>query len=209
MNQLDRRERTLLLAVLLSLWAPLATGLAVILSRSSTQVADFTRRSVELVALMVSWWVYRHLQRQPALKATARLGLERVANLSVALAMACSGGVVLALAVTRWQHFEPGGNVLPGLVIAVLGLITNTWFWRRYTRLAPETHSIIATQRRLYRAKALLDACVIMALSAVAFAPQQPLTSIVDLAGSLVVAAYLLWSAVGTARAALAQRGPA
>jgi len=196
----------MLLAVMLSLWAPLATGLAVILSRSTTQVADFTRRSVELVALLISWWVYRHLRRRPALKATERLRLERVANLSVALALACSGGVVLVLAVTRWQRFEPGGNVLPGLVIAVLGLITNTWFWRRYMRLAPGASSIIATQSRLYRTKALLDACVIIVLSAVAFAPQQPLTHVMDLSGSLAVAGYLLWSAASTARAALAQR---
>jgi hypothetical protein len=47
------RERTLLVALLLSLWGPLATGLAVLLSQSTTQVADFVRRSVELVALAI------------------------------------------------------------------------------------------------------------------------------------------------------------
>ncbi|KAF0194193.1 MAG: hypothetical protein FD169_1988 [Bacillota bacterium] len=49
--QVASRERTLLIALLLGMWAPLATGYAVLLSHSTTQVADFIRRTVDLVAL--------------------------------------------------------------------------------------------------------------------------------------------------------------
>jgi len=53
------------------------------------------------------------------------------------------------------------GNVIPGLVIAVLGVITNTWFWLRYRRLNREKpNAILAVQSRLYCAKAAVDACV-------------------------------------------------
>ena len=43
-KQVAARERTLLIALLLSMWAPLATGYAVLMSHSTTQLADFIRR---------------------------------------------------------------------------------------------------------------------------------------------------------------------
>lgn len=202
-DQAARRERTLLVALLLSLWGPLATGIAVVASRSTTQLADFIRRTVELVALFVSWWVFRHLERGREPEGAARDRLERIAGLSVAAAMICSGVAMLAVAASRLSAFEPGGNVHLGLAIAGLGLITNAWFWRRYTLFAREQGSpIIAAQSRLYRAKAFVDLCVIAALAAVAVAPTHPATRYVDLLGSVAVAAYLLWNGLVTLRAA-------
>jgi hypothetical protein len=59
-----RRERTLLGALLVSLWGPFLTGAAVLLSQSVTQLADFVRRTVGsfAVALYVAWSSYRTLQ---------------------------------------------------------------------------------------------------------------------------------------------------
>ena len=190
------RERTLLIALLLSLWAPLATGLAVLLSRSTTQLADFVRRSAELVALTISWAVYRHLRRRGNLSAQRRAHLERVATRGVAAALTLSSAVMLLLATTRLQAFEPSGDVRLGLAIATLGLATNGWFWRRYgalTRERPDT--LIDAQRRLYRAKVAVDACVIAALTTVLWAPRHPATRWIDLGGSVAVALYLGWSA--------------
>ena len=57
------------------------------------------------------------------------------------------------------------GNVIPGLSIAVMGVIANTIFWRRYTRLnRVEPNAILAVQARLYRAKSLVDCCVTISL---------------------------------------------
>jgi divalent metal cation (Fe/Co/Zn/Cd) transporter len=194
-EQAARRERTLLAALLLSMWAPLATGIAVILSQSTTQIADFVRRTVELVALFVSWQVFRYLERRKTIDPERKAALERFATLSVAAALGCSGLVMLLLAYSRLFTFEPGGNVYPGLAIAGLGLVTNGWFWRRYTVLLREKYSpIIASQRRLYRAKSVVDLCVIVALGAVAVSPAHPLTRYLDLFGSITVALYLLWS---------------
>ena len=193
---LGGRERTLLVALLLSLWAPLATGLAVLLSRSTTQVADFVRRSAELVALAISWAVYRYLRRRCDLSAERRARLERLATRGVAAALAISGAVMLLLAAGRLRSFEPSGDVRLGLLIAILGLATNGWFWRRYgalTRERPDT--LIDAQRRLYRAKVAVDACVIAALATVLWAPGHPATRWVDLGGSVAVALYLGWSA--------------
>jgi divalent metal cation (Fe/Co/Zn/Cd) transporter len=198
------RERTLLVALLLSLWAPLVTGLAVLLSRSTTQVADFVRRSAELVALAISWAVYRRLRRRGDLSAERRASLERVATRGVAVALAVSGGVMLLLAAGRLRTFEPGGDVRLGLLIAVLGLLTNGWFWRRFGAMVRERpDALIDAQRRLYRAKVAVDACVIAALATVLWAPGHPATRWVDLGGSVAVALYLLASAQRTLTASV------
>lgn len=200
-KQASTREKTLLTSLLLSAPGPLATGLAVISSQSTTQIADFVRRGIELVALFFSWWVFRQLQRNEALGEAERVRLERMMGFGVAGTMICSGGIMLLLTVSRLSAFEPGGKVTLGLTIAVLGLLTNGWFWRRYTMLTREQYSsVIAAQQKLYRAKTLLDLCVVSALGAVAVAPTHPATRYVDLLGSVIVAGYLLWSGLRMAQ---------
>ena len=106
---------------------------------------------------------------------------------------------MLLLAATRLQAFEPSGDVRLGLAIATLGLATNGWFWRRYGTLTRERpDALIDAQRRLYRAKVAVDACVIAALATVLWAPGHPATRWVDLGGSIAVALYLGWSAQRT-----------
>ena len=203
-EQAASREKTLLTALLLSTPGPLVTGLAAISSHSTTQLADFIRRSVELVALFISWWVFRQLQRKTELSQAEQSRFEHAAGLSVAVTMICSGIVMLLVAISRISVFEPGGKVIPGLIIAVLGLITNGWFWRRYTILTREQYSsVIAAQQKLYRAKASVDLCVVIALAAVVMAPTHPLTRYVDLLGSIAVAGYLIWSGLRMAQSHL------
>ncbi|HNT53431.1 MAG TPA: cation transporter [Anaerolineaceae bacterium] len=200
-EQSASREKTLLTSLLLSAPGPLVTGIALLTSHSTTQLADFLRRGVELVAIFISWWVFHRLHRSGTVTDSRQAQLERAAGLSTAGAMACSGVILLGVTLSRWSSFEPGGNVLSGLVIAVLGLLTNGWFWRRYTVLTHEHYSaVIAAQQQLYRAKTTVDLCVTTALSAVAIAPTHPLTRYIDLLGSMMVAGYLLWSGFRTAR---------
>lgn len=198
-KQAAKREKTLLTAVLLSAPGPLVTGLAAISSHSTTQLADFIRRSAELVALIVSWWVFHTLQRHQPLNETRQSRLERLAELSVAGAMGCSGIIMLMIALSRFSAYQPAGNVISGLVIAVLGLLTNTWFWRRYASLTHEQFNpITAAQQKLYRAKAWVDLCVVIALTAVTIAPDHPATRYIDIVGSITVAIYLLYSGWST-----------
>lgn len=200
-KQAASREKTLLMALLLSMPGPLVTGLAAISSHSTTQLADFIRRSVELVALFLSWWVFRRLQQNTKISKEDQSRLEHAVGLSVAGAMICSGIVMLVVAISRMSVYEPSGNVIPGLIIAVLGLLTNGWFWWRYTVLNREQYSsVIAAQQNLYRAKAFVDLCVVIALAAVAVAPEHPVTRYVDILGSVTVAGYLLWSGLRMAQ---------
>jgi divalent metal cation (Fe/Co/Zn/Cd) transporter len=203
-EQAASREKTLLAALLLSAWAPLATGLAVLLSRSTTQLADFIRRSVELIALFVSWFIFRTIVRRREITRSEQARLERLSGLLTSAALLCSGAVILIVAISRLDSFAPGGNVIPGMVIAALGFLTNLWFWRRYLRLNREQYSpIIDAQSHLYRAKSFVDLCVLIALAAVLLQPGLPLTRAIDLLGSAAVTAYLFWSGVKSARATL------
>ncbi len=194
-EQIASREKTLIAALLLSMWAPLATGIAVVLSQSTTQLADFIRRSVELVALFISWRVFRVVEKGEETTVKKKARLERIAGFSVAIAMGISGATMFIVTITRFSTFEPGGNVYPGLAIATLGFFTNSWFWRRYTRMTRENFNIVInSQRLLYRAKAMVDLVVIISLSAVLIDPTASITPYMDSLGSIAVAFYLLWS---------------
>jgi divalent metal cation (Fe/Co/Zn/Cd) transporter len=151
--------------------------------------------------LFLSWWVFRQLQRNPSLGEADQARLERTAGLGVAGAMICSGAVMLIIALSHLSVYEPAGRVTLGLVIAILGLLTNGYFWWRYTVLTREQYSsVIASQQKLYRAKASVDLCVVIALAAVAIAPTHPATRYIDVLGSVMVAGYLLWSGLRLAQ---------
>jgi len=161
------------------------------LGRSSTQIADFIRRTAELVAIIVSWLVYRHIHRHEGQEAVIKEKLERIANLCVGAAMCLSGAAMILIALFSVETEK--GNVIPGLVIAVLGVTTNSWFWLRFRKLNRNTpDAILAVQSKLYRAKALVDACVTASLAFIAVAPFSPAARYVDLIGSIIVAVYLV-----------------
>ena len=91
------------------------------------------------------------------------------------------------------------GNVIPGLCIAVMGVIANSIFWRKYTHLNKvEPNTILMVQSRLYRAKTMVDGCVTIALLSVVIAPATQISYWLDFVGSLIVAAYLIWCGVRT-----------
>lgn len=192
---------TLRTALLLSAPGPLLTGLAVIMSFSPTQSADFLRRTAELAAIFASWWIYRRLLKDKELTAVRRERLERLANTMVGSSMVCTGCIMLLIAAFHQFAYKTGGNVMVGLVTAVLGLIANTVFWLRYRSLTRDRMDrVLTAQKKLYRAKAVVDFCVVLALTSVALAPAHPVTKYIDILGSGVVAVYLVWNGLDVLR---------
>lgn len=188
-------ERTLLASVVLSSPGAIVVGIALFFGRSATQLADFIRRSAELVAIIVSWIIYSIVQKSDDMIKKDKL--ERTANISVGVAMCLSGIAMTFIAIFSTDTEK--GNVIPGLVIAILGVITNTWFWLRYGKLNKENpNAILAVQSKLYRAKSLVDTCVTIALAFVAIVPSSPATKFVDMGGSLIVAVYLVVNGIIT-----------
>lgn len=199
MNNQKSGSRTLLMSVLMSAPGPLVVGLGLLAGRSATQIADFFRRSSELLAIIMAYLVYKITTKDGSCQELRKARLERLSNLFVGAMMCLGGSIMLALAF--FSDSTDKGNVLPGLTIALLGVIANTLFWRKYTRLnKQEPNAILAVQARLYRAKSLVDGCVTIALLTVALAPQSPAAYWLDLIGSIIVAAYLIFCGIQTIR---------
>lgn len=197
MNNKKSGSRTLLMSVLMSAPGPLVVGLGLLAGRSSTQIADFVRRSSELLAIIMAYVVYKLTTKEGICNEARKAKLERISNTFVGTMMCIGGSFMLAL--TWMSETTDKGNVIPGLTIAILGVIANTIFWRKYTRLnKAEPNAILAVQARLYRAKSLVDGCVTIALLSVAIAPGSLLSVRLDFIGSIIVALYLIWCGIQT-----------
>ena len=191
-------ERTLFASVLLSSPGPLAVGLGLFLGRSSTQLADFIRRTVELSAIIISWAIFRITHKDGEEDAAKKAKLESIASYCVGSAMCLSGAVMLLITLS---YSGEKGNVIPGLVIAVLGFIVNTWFWLRYTKLnKANPNTVLEVQSRLYRAKSIVDVCVTLALFTIMVSPGSMAALYMDAAGSAAVSVYLIITGVATFR---------
>ncbi len=189
--------RTLLLSVLLSAPGPLVLGLGLMVGRSSTQISDFTRRTAELLALIVSFVLYCVTNKNDDFDAARKAELERKGNTFVGIIMCVSGLSMIIM--TLLTGSEDKGNVIPALVIAALGAATNTFFWRRYTFLYKrQRNSILGVQARLYRAKSFVDICVTAALAAVLAMPGTRASFYIDTIGSIIVSMYMIYCGIRT-----------
>lgn len=189
--------RTLLWSVLMSAPGPLVVGLGLLAGKSSTQIADFVRRTSELLAIIMSFVVYKMTTKDGMSDEPRKALLERRSNAFVGAMMCLGGAFMIALAFMSGSSDK--GNVIPGLSIAVMGVIANTLFWRKYALLnKKEPNAILAVQARLYRAKSLVDTCVTIALLSVCIAPGSPASAMLDFIGSIIVALYLIWCGVRT-----------
>ncbi len=194
--------KTLLWSVLMSSPGPLVVGLGLLSGRSSTQLADFVRRSAELLAIIMSFVIYKLTTKDDVCNEEKKQKLEQGSNIFVG-AMMCVGGIFMIILALISDNADKG-NVIPGLAIAVMGVIANSIFWRRYTYLNKiEPNAILMVQSRLYRAKTMVDGCVTIALLSVVIAPATQISYWLDFVGSLIVAVYLIWCGVRTILEAL------
>lgn len=197
MMQKKSGSRTLLMSVILSAPGPLVVGLGLIAGRSSTQIADFFRRSAELLAIIVAYIVYLKTTRKGGVDDSLKARMEKRSNLFVGTMMCVSGAAMLVFAIFGGNTDK--GNVIGGLIIAALGAVANTIFWIRYTVLSKNGESAILTvQSRLYRAKSLVDICVTGVLIVVMLMPGTDVARWLDLAGSAAVSLYLIWCGART-----------
>ncbi|NLN83627.1 MAG: cation transporter [Firmicutes bacterium] len=193
-----KAEKTLLSALLLSSPGPFITGFSALKSRNLTQFADFLRRTTELLAVFISYWVYRKLKKEEV----TLLDQEKLENLSrkaVKKAMIFSGVVLFFLGFYQFFNYRPGGDVRIGLVIAILGFLVNGYFWLKYRSMSEDSFAtVVKAQAILYRAKTAIDFIVVLALAAVWLAPLHNLTKLVDLGGSLFISVYLIYQGYKT-----------
>ena len=191
--------KTLIWSIIMSSPGPLVVGLSLLSGRSATQIADFLRRTAEFLAIVMSAVTFMLISKDKEKDEDRRKKLESRSNLFVG-AMMCLAGIVMAVLAIFVDH-EDKGNVIPSLIIAVLSAGGNSIFWHRYTHLKNAKQNVIfATQARLYRAKTLIDSGVIVALTSVIIAPDALFSIILDIGGSVLIAAYLIYSGIYTVK---------
>ena len=83
MNDKKSGAKTLLWSIIMSSPGPLVVGLGLLASRSSTQIADFVRRSAELLAIIMSFVVYRAVTKQGVSDEIKKRKMERDSNVFV------------------------------------------------------------------------------------------------------------------------------
>lgn len=197
MKEKNSGKRTFVTGILVSAPGVLILGFGLLSGSSSTQIADFIRRSAELlgnIMAFITFCITSKLQ-----EGSRKQLLERRSNLFVG-AMMCLGGIIM-LALAFGGGNEEKGNVIPALIIALLGVLANTLFWRKYTKLdRQQPDPILAVQARLYGAKSLVDICVTIALLSVALFPETAFSYWLDRIGSAVVAVYLALCGAKTIR---------
>lgn len=197
MNNVKSGKRTLLMSVIMSAPGPIVVGLGLLLGKSSTQLADFFRRSAELLAIIVAFVIFLITTKDGKCNETKKVKLEKFSNVFMGFVM-CSCGIIMIILAIVADNTEKG-NVIPGLAIALLGVVVNTIFWIKYTKMNKlQPNSILAVQARLYGAKSLVDSCVTIALLSVAIFPESPVSYYLDLIGSIIVATYLIWCGIKT-----------
>jgi len=189
----DARLRTLTFSVVFSALGPLVLIGAVLMNTSTTQIADFLRRTAELSVLALALWTYKRLKKRTA-------GKERTARLEKNMYLA-SGGVlilgalflVVVLAIDLVNPTVPEGNVIIGLSVASLGILFNGYFFIRYTLFHRSRPSaVMHTQGKIYQAKTFVDVNVVIALAAVLVFPGRMASFYVDVVGTGVIIVYML-----------------
>ena len=184
--------KTMKKAICIGVLSSITTGIAAGMGGTLTLYADFCRRFLELLATLVSFFTYCWSSRHKEIADTVHDKIKRRACIITGMAMVCSS-ILLALVSILGFTTEPyEGNVIPGFIIAVLGVLLNCYFFVSYKKsLKQKFDKIIHSQYVMYRAKTGVDSCVVLTLACILFVPTWSLLPWVDLGCTLVVAFFL------------------
>jgi divalent metal cation (Fe/Co/Zn/Cd) transporter len=190
------KEITLRAAWLLSSWAPITTWIAYIMGGSITLLADFLRRTLELAVLFSNWLIFKKII-MGGKDIKYKNKYEKIASVSVSIIMIISFSFIFYSALKRINSPSELKNIWVGLVVAVMGFIVNGWFWFRNRNLTKKDFSkLFYAQWHLYRSKTLIDLSVVIILLLSKTIGKYSNSYLIDPLGSIVIAFFLLYSAI-------------
>ena len=179
-------------AILIGVLSSLTTGIAAAMGGTLTLYADFCRRFLECLATVVSFLTYGWIGRHPEKSQEFHSKIQARACIITGIAMVCSSILLIWVSISGFTTEPHQGNVIPGFIIAVLGVILNFYFFISYKRsLKQKFDPIIRSQYVMYRAKTGVDTCVVFTLGCILFVPEWILLPWVDLGCTLLVACCL------------------
>ena len=189
----DPRLKTLILSVVFSSFGPIVTFIAMMMNSSSTQIADFIRRTVELSVLILALYVYLRIHKKEMghnIVNKYKVSIYRL----LAIVLLLSSFVLFYLFILALINPSiPEGSVWLGLSIAILGVCFNGYFMIRYKKFNHQKESFVMdSQSKMYQAKTLVDLNVVIALSSIIIFRNSTLSYWIDTLGTLFIAVYLL-----------------
>lgn len=189
----DKRQKTLTFSVIFSSFGPFATGYALFMNTSATQLADFLRRSVELTVLILALIIYLKIKNN-AVSASQKTQYQRLIYKISAIVLLFSALILFGLFIRAMLYPNiPSGNIYLGLAVAALGILFNGYFWMRYRRFNQEQESaLMETQGKIYQAKTFVDINVVIALLSVQIFSGHWASYWIDTIGTLIIAIYLI-----------------
>ena len=105
-------KKTLLMSIIMGIIGPTTVGLGLLVGQSSTQFADFVRRSIEFLAIVISYVVYSITTKENNTDEIKKQKYEKATDIFVSIAMILSGIIMTVLAL--YSGNEENGNM--GLV---------------------------------------------------------------------------------------------
>jgi cation diffusion facilitator family transporter len=191
------RERSLAIALAFCLVDVLLMGGAAFHSNSLTILSDFLKELGDTTAVLAAFITLRAVRRAPSHRFTYGIGkLENLVSMSIVVLMT---GAAVVIAVQAFYHLkhpvEPHGTV-PGIVIFSVYAVIGFAISLRNRHLLKSQHSpIIASQARLWFAKASFDALMALTLIVEIVFRDQVWSQHLDPLASFVGVAFMLHSA--------------
>jgi divalent metal cation (Fe/Co/Zn/Cd) transporter len=191
------RERSLAIALAFCLLDVLLMGAAAFHSNSLTILSDFLKELGDTTAVLAAFITLRAVRRAPSHRFTYGIGkLENLVSMSIVVVMT---GAAVVIAVQAFYHLrnpvEPHGT-LPGIVIFSVYAVIGFAISLRNRHLLKSQHSpIIASQARLWFAKASFDALMALTLIVEIMFRDQEWSRQIDPLASFVGVAFMLHSA--------------
>ncbi|MDD5167796.1 MAG: cation diffusion facilitator family transporter [Syntrophales bacterium] len=192
------KVRSLFISFIIDFVLFLPDIVAALLSGSVTMLADVFKCGCELLAAFFSWLALRKISRGAAAEYEYGIGkLENLTSVIVAAAMVLSLAIIVSTAVIRTMNpvILPLGATLLGVFLMAAGIGMNTWLWIKNYRIACVEYSpIMESEWRLFRAKALADSVVFLALVMSLSLNKYAWAHYIDPVASLIIAGFLTFS---------------
>ncbi|HEY3379062.1 MAG TPA: cation diffusion facilitator family transporter [Armatimonadota bacterium] len=194
----QERERSIRMGWILGLLSIAPDIAATYLTGSVAMLTDVFRTGTDTLASFLSWLTVRKIAHGKTVKYNYGYGkLESLASLAVAGAMTLSFLVIIFCAFERFRapQLLNVENTTYAIIVPIVAGLTNAWCWRRNYRLARRQPSpIMESQWRLFRAKTMINLCVLCALAFSLLFHQFKWSVYIDPVASLLLASFLLFS---------------
>lgn len=198
------RERALFVSLLASV-IPIIPSLAASIFSGSVAYFALTLKTInEAVATLIAWMIARNISRGGQGRYDYGMGKhETVARIVTGGLMLFSLVFVALAAMYRFlmPAFLVSGGILFAIVILLLSIAADVWFWVSNYRIAmKESSPLMDSQWRLFRMKAYANMVVLVSMIIAIVCARYPWAVYIDPLGSIIIIGFLLQSGYGMIR---------